>query len=94
MSGQAGFWDVDDRYELLSRSKDPLERLELIVPCDVFRKPLAKAQKRSDGAKDSRPPFDSVMMFKVLVLQRLYDLVDDQTQFMIDDRLSFMRFLG
>ncbi|WP_306258413.1 IS5 family transposase [Pararhizobium sp. IMCC21322] len=94
MSGQAGFWDVDDRYELLSRSGDPLESLERIVPWDVFRKPLAKALKRSDGAKGGRPPFDSVMMFKVLVLQTLYNLGDDQTEFMINDRLSFMRFLG
>jgi IS5 family transposase len=33
-------------------------------------------------------------MFKVLVLQALYDLGDDQAEFVINDRLSFMRFLG
>ncbi len=59
-----------------------------------FRKPLAKALKRSDGAKGGRPPFDAVLMFKVLVLQALYGLSDDQAEFHIQDRLSFMRFLG
>ena len=34
------------------------------------------------------------MMFKILVLQALYDLLDDQAEFVINDRLSFMRFLG
>jgi IS5 family transposase len=33
-------------------------------------------------------------MFKVLVLQRLYNLSDAQMQFQLLDRLSFLRFLG
>ncbi|WP_292505028.1 transposase [Mesorhizobium sp.] len=41
--------------------------------------------KRSDGAKRGRPPFDAVMMFKVLVLQALYSLSDDQAEFQIHD---------
>ena len=94
MRGQPGFWDVDERYARLSAAGDPLERLNSVVPWDVFRKPLAKALKRSDGAKGGRPPYDPVLMFKVLVLQALYNLSDDQAEFMIQDRLSFMRFLG
>jgi transposase, IS5 family len=94
MRGQAGFWDVDDRYALLSEAGDPLLKLNEVVAWGVFRKPLAKVLKRSDGAKGGRPPFDSVMMFKILVLQALYDLSDDQAEFVINDRLSFMRFLG
>ena len=94
MRGQAGFWDIDERYGRLSEAGDPLVKLNAVVPWDVFRKPLAKALKRSDGAKGGRPPFDPVLMFKVLVLQALYDLSDDQAEFIINDRLSFMRFLG
>ena len=94
MRGQAGFWDIDERYVRLSEAGDPLEKLDAVVPWDVFRKPLAKALKRSDGGKGGRPPFDPVMMFKILVLQALYDLGDDQAEFVINDRLSFMRFLG
>lgn len=33
-------------------------------------------------------------MFKILVLQRIYNLSDDQTKFQIDDRISFIRFPG
>ena len=38
MSGQLGFWDIEERYALLSRAGDPLERLNEVVPFDVFRK--------------------------------------------------------
>jgi len=94
MLGQSGFWDIDERYVRLSEAGDPLEKLNAVVRWDVFRKPLAKALKRSDGARGGRPPFDPVMMFKIMVLQALYDLSDDQAEFVINDRLSFMRFLG
>lgn len=94
MRGQAGFWDIEERYALLSEAGDPLEKLDAVIPWDVFHKPLAKALKRSDGAKGGRPPFDPLLMFKILVLQALYDLSDDQAEFVINDRLSFMRFVG
>ena len=45
MRGQAGFWDIDERYARLSEAGDPLEKLNAVVPWDVFRKPLAKALK-------------------------------------------------
>jgi IS5 family transposase len=46
MLGQAGFWDIDERYVRLSEAGDPLEKLDAVVPWDVFRKPLAKAMRR------------------------------------------------
>jgi transposase, IS5 family len=45
-------------------------------------------------SKGGRPPFDHVFMFKVLVLQASHSLSDERTEFLIKDRLSFMRFLG
>lgn len=56
MPGQAGFWDVDERYVRLSSAGDPLERLDAVVPWEIFRKPLAKALKRSDRARGGRSP--------------------------------------
>ena len=94
MRGQTGFWDVEERYARLSEAGDPLEKLDAVVPWEVFRKPLIKALKRSDGARGGRPPFEPVLMFKIMVLQALYGLSDDQAEFQIQDRLSFMRFLG
>jgi IS5 family transposase len=46
--------------------------------------------KKSAGRK----PLDAVMMFKEIVLCSLYNLSDDQVEYQIRDRLSFMRFLG
>ena len=48
----------------------------------------------SDGAKGGRPPYDPVMMFKILVIQAQNNLSDARAEFLINDRLSFMRFLG
>lgn len=94
MAGQAGFFDLDERYAALSTAGDPLEKLADVVNFEVFRYRLEKALKRSDRRKGGRPPYDSVLMFKILVLQALYNLSDDQIEFQIRDRLSFMRFLG
>lgn len=78
----------------MSAVGDPIEKLNAIIPWPVFDKPLAKALKRSDRLKGGRPPFPAVLMFKILVLQALYNLSDDQAEFVIHDRLSFLRFLG
>jgi transposase, IS5 family len=94
MAGQPGFFDRDERYARLSAAGDPLERLLAVVDFEVFRGALEAALARSDRARGGRPPYDPVLMFKVLVLQTLYTLSDDQTEYQIRDRLSFMRFLG
>ena len=94
MKGQAGFFDLDERYAALSEAGDPLERLAQVVDFEVFRHQLRAALNRLDRGQGGRPPYDPVLMFKVLVLQALYNLSDDQTEFQIRDRLSFMRFLG
>lgn len=94
MSGQFGFFDIQDRYEALSRAGDPLEELWTMIPWKTFRKSLKKTQQRKDRSAGGRPPFDDVLMFKTLVLQALYNLSDDQTEYQISDRLSFMRFLN
>jgi transposase len=94
MAGQPGFFDLSDRYEALSAAGDPLERLAAVVDFEVFRGPLVAALRRSVRGKGGRPPFDPVMMFKILVLQALYSLSDEASEFQIKDRLSFQRFLG
>lgn len=76
MDRQPGFFDVEWRYEQLSKSGDPLERLLEVVNFEAFRYRLVKVLKRSDGSKGGRPPYDPVLMFKILVLQALYNLSD------------------
>lgn len=94
MGGQLGFFDLDERYAALSESGDPLERLTRVVDFEIFRDDLERALNRSERAKGGRPPMDAVMMFKILVIQALWGLSDEQVEYQIRDRLSFMRFLG
>ncbi|OAJ66141.1 transposase [Gluconobacter cerinus] len=60
----------------------------------MFCPDLEKALAYSDGSKGGRPPFDPLLMFKILVIQTLNKLSDERTEYLINDRLSFMRFLG
>ncbi|MDR4485584.1 MAG: IS5 family transposase [Nitrospirales bacterium] len=91
---QLSFFDLSTRYEALSHNGDPLEALATHVPWTEFRPALERVLRRSKRKQGGRPPFDAVLMFKILVLQALYNLSDDQTEYQIRDRLSFMRFLG
>lgn len=88
-----GFFDVDERLKALSAKGDDLERLKSVVDFELFRSELEKAVPRSDGSKGGRPAFDHVLMFKVLILQAMHGLSDERAEYLIKDRLSFMRFL-
>ena len=94
MRRQAGFFDVDDRLKRLSDLGDQLEAFEAAVEFEAFRPELNAALTYSDGTQGGRPPFDPVMMFKILVIQTTNNLSDERAEFLINDRLSFMRFLG
>ena len=94
MWGQAGFFDIDDRLRRLSDLGDQLEAFRVVLDFEIFRPELDAALAYSDGARGGRPPFDPVMMFKILVIQATNNLSDERAEFLINDRLSFMRFLG
>jgi transposase, IS5 family len=94
MNQQRGFYDEQDRLALISSQGDPLERLNRAVNWEMFRGKLKKCFAKEPKGPGGRPPFDYVLMFKVLVLQRLYNLSDAQMQYQLLDRLSFLRFLG
>jgi len=91
---QRGFFDENDRLKELSLLGDPLERLNLVINWESFRPKLTKVFKKEAKGPGGRPPYDYVVMFKVLILQRLYGISDAQAEYQIKDRLSFMRFLG
>jgi IS5 family transposase len=95
MSKSRGLFDEQIRLEKLSKKQDPLERLSSHIDFEYFRKPLESCLiKDHDKSKGGRPAYDSVLMFKILVLQRYYNVSDDGIEYAILDRLSFMRFLG
>jgi len=95
MTGQMpGFFDIDERLRELSAKGDDLERIKGLVDFEIFRLDLEAAVPRADRSKGGRPPFDHVFMFKVLILQAMHALSDERCEYLIKDRLSFMRFLG
>ena len=96
MDGEAAwfFLMLKQRLPQLSGLGDQLEAFSRTVDFEVFRPDLDKTLAYSDGSKGGRPPFDPVLMFKILVIQTLNNLSDERTEYLINDRLSFMRFLG
>jgi transposase, IS5 family len=94
MARQPGLFDVDERLRRLSDIGDQLEAFATVVGFEMFRPDLVAALNYSDGTKGGRPPFDPVLMFKILVIQAQNNLSDERAEFLINDRLSFMRFLG
>jgi len=89
-----GFFDEDFRLGKLTKLGDPLARLSKGINFDIFRSVLTGHLEIEPRNKGGRRPYDYVLMFKILVLQRYYNISDDQTEYQICDRLSFMRFLG
>ena len=90
---QINLFAEETQLERLSKLGDSLERLK-VIDFESFRPILAEGLKKERKSNAGRHPFDNVMMFKVLVLQRLFNLSDDQTEYQITDRISFQRFLG
>ena len=65
-----------------------------MVDFDAFRPTLVAALAYSDGAKGGRPPYDPVVMLKVLVLAAQHNVSDARMEWLIRDRLSWLRFPG
>lgn len=90
---QSSFFDLQDRHKKLDE-RDALQPLNELIDWEIFRKPIEKTRRKSRRSKAGRKPFDAVLMFKVLVLQHLYNLSDDELEYQVRDRYSFCRFLG
>lgn len=89
---QPGFWDVEERLRELSARGDPLEKLAATVDFEMFRADLVAALGERDPAKGGRPGFDVVLNFRMLVLQAMHGLSLEQTEYLVSDCLSWMRF--
>ena len=93
VKGTTSLFSEDYRLEKLSKQGDPLERLNKIIEWEYFRETIEKIHKKkmvNAGPK----PYDPLLMFKILILQRYYNLSDSQIEYQILDRLTFCRFLG
>ena len=92
---QPSFFDESKRLAALSRLGDPLEELSKHIDFEMFRPVLNDALRKAERKSPAgRKPLDVVLMFKALIVQRLFNLSDEQLEFQITDRFSFTRFLG
>jgi IS5 family transposase len=89
-----GFFDESFRLKQLSAQKDPLVKLKERIDFELFRTLLEEALHKEEKGIGGARPYDYVLMFKILILQRYYNISDDTMEYAILDRLSFMRFLG
>ena len=89
-----GFFDVALRVQWLEAKGDPLSRLDTVIDWEGFRPLLVQALAKPANGPGGRPANDPVKMFKLLVVQRYYNLSDEQTEYQVSDRLSFQKFAG
>lgn len=91
---QKGFFDEEYRRAELAKHRDPLKRLDTVMQWELFRPILEKSFAKEAKGPGGRPPFDLVFMFKILIVQRTYNLSDADVEFWIKDRLSVQNFLA
>src|SRR5258705_7621369 len=94
--GQKGFFDVERRLAAISSKGDPLEAIKKIVRWEDFRadiEAMTETEPEERKSNAGRKPYDALLKFKIVVLQSLHNLSDEQTEYLIHDRFSFMRFL-
>lgn len=94
MTGTLGLFTSEERLDKISKQGDPLEQLDTVIDWELFRPIVDKMLNKDKMVNSGRRPIDPMLLFKILIVQRLYNLSDAQTEFQILDRLSFCRFLG
>ena len=94
---QMGFFDVEKRYAALDAKHDPLVKINAVVAWEAFRSRLEKVWRKPADKRKSNAgckAWDAIVMFKAIILRALYNLSDDQVEYQMRDRLSFVRFLA
>ncbi len=91
----AGLFDYEFQLEKINKHQPPLQKLNKTIDWEMFRETIEEAFVKEDRKSNAgRKPYDKLLMFKILILQRYYNLSDEQTEFQIKDRFSFLQFLG
>lgn len=93
LRGQAGLFPGDRRLQELDLLGDGLRWLSLVIPWERFRSALEGLSKSEPKGPGGRRPYDRLLLFKMMILQQLHNLSDEQTEYQVRDRLSFQRFL-
>ena len=91
---QIGLFDEGNCLRKLSKLGDQLEKLNLVIDWRLFEGILNGVFAKGNKGTGGRPPYNYLLLFKTLILQRLFNISDDQAEFQINDRMTFKRFLG
>lgn len=91
---QYNFFGKEIRWEQLEKHGDPLRKLNALIDWEIFRAPISAVFRKEKKSAAGRPPYDRILLFKILILEALYTLSDVQAEYQILDRYSFSRFLG
>jgi len=94
MGKQIIMFGADVQLARLSKLGDPLERINPIIDWEIFRPTIVKKIRKEDYTKGGRPPTDEILMFKITLLQDWNNTSDDNTEYMVNCRLDWQRFLG
>ena len=89
-----GFGRAKRRRENLETSMDRLRPLNELIPWHIFVEILEQLGNKKRKSKAGRKPLNRLLMFKLLILQQLYNLSDEQVEYQTHDRGSFRRFVG
>ena len=92
--GQKGFWDEQERVSKLKNKKPVLTCLSESIPWEAFRPLLDKGYSQERKSNAGRKRIDPLILFKMLVLQQLFNLSDEEVEFQVNDRRSFEEFVG
>ena len=92
--GQRGFWDEQHRVAKLQEKKPVLKRLSESIPWESFRPLLERGYAHERKSNAGRRRIDPVILFKMLILQQLFNLSDEELEFQVNDRRSFEEFVG
>lgn len=89
-----GLFDYEFRKEEIKSWQTSIEKLNNIINWEKFRSILTGVFTKQPKGAGGAPAFDRLFLFKILILQRYYNLSDAQAEFQIKDRISFQSFLG
>lgn len=85
--------NIEERHKLLEEKKNLLKKLNEMIPWDILVLELKVIEEKPRKSNAGRKRYSLKLMLKILVLQSLYNLSDDELEYQINDRLSFMKFL-
>jgi IS5 family transposase len=79
--GQRGFWDEEKRIHRLQQKKPTLATLSETIPWDAFTSLLDQGYSHEHKSNAGRKRIDPIILFKMLVLQQLFNLGDEELEF-------------